>query len=248
MKKEKFERIFNFLKQQKKEQAYTSGELIIGDNKQKKIEILDTENNKDTNLKNLYDLASISKLFITAIILQLIEDNFKNISLDDKIYKFLPNFKSSNLTILDLLTHRVDFGIALGELRNKWKENFNNELTKYPVEINKINKTNYQNLGFIYLGKILEKIFERKIDVILIDFFKKLELFDTYTGNNLPQNYIYKPTEIINEEIIIKNTHDETARLMGGIAGNAGIFATTLDLFKFGQKWLNYEIVSDDFF
>lgn len=40
-------------------------------------------------------------------------------------------------------------------------------------------------------------------------------------------------------------THDETARTLGGLAGNAGVFSTAEDLVRFGRAWLDRDIVTN---
>jgi CubicO group peptidase (beta-lactamase class C family) len=56
-------------------------------------------------------------------------------------------------------------------------------------------------------------------------------------------------TQITASQLIsveIKNiTHDETARLFGGITGHAGIFATAPDLIKFAKLWLKNDTLKE---
>lgn len=54
------------------------------------------------------------------------------------------------------------------------------------------------------------------------------------------------PTEIVGETVVQSVTHDESSRRLGGIAGNAGVFSSALDLALFGKAWLEGRVVSRD--
>src|SRR6185312_11251335 len=63
----------------------------------------------------VYDVASITKLFTAALIKQLHEQG--KVSIYDRCALYLDNFHGSELTLLDLLTHRANFGIRLSDYR-----------------------------------------------------------------------------------------------------------------------------------
>jgi CubicO group peptidase (beta-lactamase class C family) len=104
----------------------------------------------------------------------------------------------------------------------------------------------YENLPFLYLGQIIEKVTKKSLAEVFQDFLQKQGLNNTICGTKEDLLSIYSPpTERFNNQLIQNVTHDETARLLGGIAGNAGIFTSAHDLARFGQMWLDGTIVSD---
>ncbi len=77
--------------------------------------------------------------------------------------------------------------------------------------------------------------------------FTDLDLNNTHLGFVGQKDFISPPTEKKGQDIIQNVTHDESARLLGGLAGNAGVFASILDLVKFGQAWIDGKIVDQRF-
>jgi len=64
---------------------------------------LDEMQSKPTTEESLFRIASISKLFTAQAIMQLVENG--KLRLNEKVSKYLPNFKNTNITIRQLLTH-----------------------------------------------------------------------------------------------------------------------------------------------
>jgi len=192
-----------------------------------------------------FDLASITKLYTTALILSAQERGILNI--DDEVQKYLPVvFANSSLTITDLLTHRADIDVYLSNLR-KNPETFKESLFKVTVPEKAKKEAHYQNITFIYLGKLLENVYGKSLSDLFKDFFKENDLNNTYVGSVEAEKFNTPPTEVIKGKFIQNITHDENARLLGGIAGHAGIFASSKDLCKFGNLWLKGKIVARDY-
>jgi CubicO group peptidase (beta-lactamase class C family) len=203
-------------------------------------------NGKIEGDKNLiFDIASITKVFTTLLICRAIES--KKLKLSDVVSKFLLNFTKSPLTIYDLLTHKADFGVSMTDLRSKFTD-LKVGVSSMEIE-NCVNlESNYQNLTFLYLGNILEIIYKKSIGDIFREFFVELDLKETYCGDRLLGcNLEFAPTEVVNGELTIRQTHDESARAWGGIAGNAGIFSTVKDLGILAKNILDFKILSEKF-
>ncbi len=113
----------------------------------------------------VFAIASNSKAFTTAALAILVDE--KKIAWDDKVSKYLPDFQlydpwvTSELTIRDLVTHRVGLDTFSGDLL--WYET-----TYSPDEIlgrvrflprvsSFRTRYGYQNLMFIAAGKVVEK-------------------------------------------------------------------------------------------
>ncbi|MBK6722649.1 MAG: serine hydrolase [Pyrinomonadaceae bacterium] len=113
----------------------------------------------------LFAIASNSKAFTTASLAILVDE--KKLSWDDKVSKYLPDFQmydpwvTSELTIRDLVTHRVGLDTFSGDLL--WYETTYSadEILKRVRFLPKVSsfrtRYGYQNLMFIAAGKVVEK-------------------------------------------------------------------------------------------
>ena len=100
----------------------------------------------------------------------------------------------------------------------------------------------YSDLNFIFLGKIVEVVSGMSLDVFAKKYiYEPLEMKDT-CYNPVDKNRC-APTEERNDPvvqgIVRGKVHDETAYILGGVAGHAGIFSTIKDMSKFLQMILN---------
>ncbi len=113
----------------------------------------------------VFAIASNSKAFTTASLAILVDE--KKLSWDDKVSKYLPDFQmydpwvTSELTIRDLVTHRVGLDTFSGDLL--WYETTYSadEILKRVRFLPKVSsfrtRYGYQNLMFIAAGKVVEK-------------------------------------------------------------------------------------------
>ena len=102
----------------------------------------------------------------------------------------------------------------------------------------------YSDVNMILLQLAIDSINRKSIDKYLtVNIYKPLNL---YTIAYKPLRYFSKsritPTEndkYWREQQLRGNVHDPSAAIMGGIAGNAGLFSNSLDLGVLGQMLLN---------
>lgn len=201
-------------------------------------------NSSQVTSDTLYDIASVTKLYTTAVILILYEQN--KIDIYDRCAVYSPIFEKSELTIVDLLTHRANFGIRLSEYRDKYQASFKTKIFEIVPPIKPSRGVYYENITFLYLGKIIEQITSKPLKEVFMELFNELGLKNTGLGLKSQNIFYSPPTEIRDDYIVQNTTHDESAALMGGIAGNAGIFASAADLAKFGNLWINEKIISKE--
>lgn len=202
------------------------------------------QNNRIVDCDTVYDVASITKLYTTALILRMVEDEI--IKLDDKVSKYLDGqaFSKSLITVRDLLSHRVDFGSMLPMHRKAFPNQFRSSLLQANMPSSRSDSIHYRNLGYIYLGYILENSAGIPIDEQMSLLFSDLGLSNTHTAISIANRNIKCPaTKTINGIVAENVPSDESARLHGGVAGNAGIFASAEDLARFGLAWLDYKVV-----
>ncbi len=116
----------------------------------------------------LFGVASNSKAFTTAAIAMLVDEGKMN--WDDKVVKYLPNFKMYNdyvtneFTVRDLVTHRSGLGLGAGDLmiwpdgsNFKPKDIVENLQFLKPVSAFRT-KYDYDNLLYIVAGEVIEKV------------------------------------------------------------------------------------------
>ena len=197
--------------------------------------------------QTIYDLASVTKLFTAAIVIRLHEAG--KLSIYDRAGDYLPNFHASGLQLIDLLTHRVDFGFGMSEYRAKYPtaEVLYNALTHVTPPARAAAGVTYANTGPFFLGLAAERVSGRTLGDLMHELFADLELQHTCTGPDIARQHIETPpTEMVDGRTIQGVTHDETARLLGGLTGHAGVFSTAEDLVRFGRAWLNGKIVKTE--
>lgn len=118
------------------------------------------------NENTVFAIASNSKAFTTAALAILVDE--KKIAWDDKVSKYLPEFQmydpwvTSELTIRDLVTHRVGLDTFSGDLL--WYETTYSpdeilRRVRYLKPVSSFRtRFGYQNLMFIAAGKVVEKV------------------------------------------------------------------------------------------
>lgn len=118
------------------------------------------------NKNTLYHIASISKTFTTASIMQLVKKNI--ISLDDKVSKYInwfsvknKNKDSKNITIRQILSHSsglVRDGSELDWNNGKFSSNLEDTFDKNSIIFENCTHFKYSNFGFSLLGEVIEKV------------------------------------------------------------------------------------------
>ena len=94
----------------------------------------------------------------------------------------------------------------------------------------------YSDLSFFLLNEMLKNLILPSFeDYLFTAFFEPLELKDTYFNPALKRVDLERvaPTEndtLFRRQVVHGYVHDPTAALMGGCAGNAGLFSTTRDM------------------
>jgi len=199
----------------------------------------------------IYDLASLTKVIATTTATMLCYD--RNLfSLDDPVSKYIPEFgnkEKGNITIKNLLLHNSGLPASLPFYKDAKNENeVLKEIYSCELSYKTGSKMVYSDLGMIVMGKIIEKVTGKSLD----DFYKE-EIFDplgmNHTYFNPPDSLKYKiaPTEIDNywrHRLIWGEVHDETASLLNGVAGHAGLFSIAEDISKLINVILNEGILN----
>jgi uncharacterized protein YbbC (DUF1343 family)/CubicO group peptidase (beta-lactamase class C family) len=195
-------------------------------------------------LDTIFDLASLTKVIATTpAVMQLVEQG--KVRLNDPVAKYLPEFAQNgkqDIMVRQLLTHYSGLEPDL-DLKTPWegKETaYNMAFAETPDEPAG-SKFTYSDINFIMLGALVERVSGETLDAYATQhIFAPLRM--THTRFLPPAAWRAKiaPTQYDENDHMLRGVvHDPTARRMGDVAGQAGLFSTADDLAKFAQALLN---------
>ncbi len=191
----------------------------------------------------IFDMASLTKVVATtSAVMKLIEKG--HLELDGPVSEYLADFSGGGkekVTIRHLMTHTSGLKPILPRTPfwtgqdAAYQLCVSQELTAEPG-------TNYRysDINFILLGELIERVsgipFE---DFVSEQIFQPLGMRDT--GFLPPSEKMDRiaPTEYWRGRMLHGEVHDPSANQMGGVAGHAGLFSTSLDLARFAKMLLN---------
>src|SRR5579875_3898415 len=194
-------------------------------------------------LDTIFDAASLTKVVATTpSVMKLFEQG--KIRLDDPVTKYLPEFQggTSDITVRLLMTHFSGLPPDV-ELSPRWsgyQTGIEKALTAKPIAPPGA-KFIYSDINFELMGEIV-----RRLSGMSLAQFAHQEIFGPLGMQEtefLPDPSLkprIAPTEINPDTGLPFRgvVHDPTARYMGGIAGDAGLFSTADDLAKYAEMIL----------
>jgi CubicO group peptidase (beta-lactamase class C family) len=199
----------------------------------------------------VFNLASITKQFTSVAVLQLVEQG--EISLQDSLQKFIPDFPSKGytITIENLLTHtsgipdylQLDFPGINMERWDFMPKQLIDSFKNYPLQFQPGTKFTYSNSGYYLLGYIIEQVSGQRYQSYIQDhLLKPLGLTHTYfdtSGIIIPNrvNGYWK------EGGQIKNV-DYWSPSIEYAAG--GLISNVEDLFKWHKGLYNHTILKKE--
>ena len=196
--------------------------------------------------RSRFDLASLTKVVATTTgAMKLYEDG--KLNLDARVVDYLPEFGQggkSDVRIRHLLTHSA----GLIPFRAFHREGITTrEALIDTIMAEKLlyepgTESRYSDLGMISLALVIEEITDRPFAEWMEDnVFQPLGMTDTGYRGHISDSAIV-PTELdesFRRRLIQGEVHDETAWILGGVSGNAGLFSTAEDLSKFAFMLVN---------
>ena len=190
--------------------------------------------------KTLFDIASLTKIVTTTAILILISRG--NLSLDDEIDGILKTEVFKGIKIRHLLSHVSGLRLSLGSMKEKSKEEMERIILGAGPATKPAEAIWYADQGYYLLGKIIEIISEKHLDVFFKEeIFLKLKMENTIFNPTVEIKNSIAPTEDCpwRNKLVWGEVHTESAHKLGGISGYAGLFSAAEDLIKIGSFWLN---------
>jgi CubicO group peptidase (beta-lactamase class C family) len=190
-----------------------------------------------------WDVASLTKVVATTPALMLLVEQGK-VALDSPVVRYLPEFNSpgtSSITVRHLLTHTSGLRATL-PLREAPDSAaaLRMVLTTVPV-VPPGTRMVYSDLNAILLGEIVRHVSGQTLDAFVTRAI--------YAPLSLDQQMLFRPPRRMESRIAPTNlwhghpiagvVNDPSAGKLGGVSGNAGVFATGRALASFAQFMLN---------
>lgn len=191
----------------------------------------------------VFDLASVSKLFTSITVVQLIEQGV--VGLEEPVAAYLPEFAAKGkeaVTVSQLLAHTSGFASWLplwsahSDKAARIKAVMDQPLDHPPGEVYL-----YSDLNLISLGVMVERLTGQRLDTVVRDRVTA-PLGMLRTGYNPRDRGATAATEyqtVPPRAMVRGEVHDENSWSLGGVAGHAGVFSTVDDLAVLSQALLN---------
>ena len=201
------------------------------------FEIKSSVDGRQLTDQTLFDMASVTKIVVTTS-LAIIAIDKGLLFPSDLVSKFFPVPEDKkNLTVRHLLTHTIGIGHKSLLGSNGVYEYIQKYILGIPSDIPIGTNVRYSCPGFILLGRILETVFQKKLDAA----------FYAYVAIPLGMNAsVFLPDRA--KDIVNANLHEDkkgivndyNCRYLGGICGNAGLFSNLADMTIYAKSLLAY--------
>lgn len=220
-----------------------SGAVLLVGNSQKNLFLHATGRGgfgseaKPLRTDTLFDVASLTKVFATTpAVIRLLDQG--RLSLLDPISNWFPEFSRSNITVLNLLTHTS----GLSDLPLDSHEPLSKGISRAARQAGKIpagSRFLYADINFILLGNLVRRITSYDLDEYCQDaFYRTMGMGRTGFNPSVSDGNIASTLGGKNGALN-GVAQDHNARLLGGVAGHAGLFSTAEDLATFVRMLLN---------
>ncbi len=172
----------------------------------------------------IFDLASITKLFTTVVVLSLVDRGA--LDLDASIAGY-----PEGVTLRRLLTHTAGLPPEERATHGATPERARALVLAVRPEVAPGTVHRYSDLGPVLAGWVAETVTGQPLDALVHRYVTgPLGLADTGYRPDPALRQRIAPTEYSTGVV-----HDEMAAALGGVAGHAGLFATAADLARFGE-------------
>ncbi len=198
----------------------------------------------------LFDLASLTKVIATTPMAMLLYQRGL-LDLDAPAAAILPEFtrdaekdpRRHEVTIRMLLAHSS--GLPAYEklfLKAQTRDELLHAAFTMPLSADPGSRAEYSDIGFILLGVALERLADESLDRFCQrEIFASLGMVNTAFNPPKEVRAQIPPTaddRIFRHRIIQGEVQDENASVLGGVAGQAGVFSNAADLARFAHAML----------
>jgi len=204
--------------------------------------LADSNDRRPMRADTVFDLASLTKVVATTTVTLALAGRGE-LKLSDPVAGYLPDARACHdgqVTIAHLLTHTS--GLPGRRQFYRWygsRAELLRDLRQTPLDVPPGSRVAYSDPGFMLLGEVVEAVAGEPLDAAVRRLVTgPLGLTATGFRPNGPAQR-FAATECRADGTAWTGTvHDENARLMGGVAGHAGLFAPAADLAGFAAWWV----------
>ena len=213
------------------------------------------------NDSSVFDLASLSKQF-TAMGIMILKEK-KQLSYDDKVTKFFPDFPYDNITIRQLLTHTSGLPSYEDQFAKYWdhkKIAHNSDVLdmlakrKDTLFFKPGTKWKYSNTGYVVLASIIDKVWGMDYDKFMMKYiFQPLGMNHSFIYNTrrstekVPENYAlgFVYSDSLKKYVLPDDLPKyDYVYYLDGIVGDGCVNSTIVDLFKWDRALYSNNLVS----
>jgi CubicO group peptidase (beta-lactamase class C family) len=191
----------------------------------------------------VFDLASLTKPVATAVaIMQLAERGM--LGLDMPAAHYWPAFgtnEKAGITIRQLLAHvsGLPAGVSSARALRSRAAVLADIVAMAPVATPGT-RVRYSDVNYVVLGEIVRRVSHRPLDAWCAEHvFGPLGMTSATFRPAAPLSARVAPTVVRDGRLLRGRVHDPVAAALGGVAGNAGLFASADDLARFARMLLN---------
>lgn len=204
----------------------------------------------------LFDLASLTKVMATTLVtLRLFDRGRLDLFYPLSRYMEVPADKAG-ITLFQILSHTAGFAAHfLLQASHADPEHSLQTILQSPLAAKPGSQVIYSCIGYILLGKLLEKLCEEPLDQLtqrwVLDplrmdrtgFCPRKSLDGQVAGSEADVEWFAATEWDPDKKIWLRGVvHDENARFLGGVSGNAGLFAPLEDCCSIAAALLNQPI------
>ena len=219
------------------------GAVLVAKNKkivyQNQVGYADFRKKTLINSESIFQLASVSKQFTAAAIMQLKEKN--KLKLTDSVNAYFPDFPFKNITIRNLLNHTSGLPKYFWVAEHEWKENKppTNKNLMAVLPISKAQRFfkpgrnfDYSNTGYFVLASIIEKVTGISFNQYLQkNIFEPLNMKNSYVYSY--QNDTIRKNQLKGYRLYRGWKHIKIGHTVNdAIVGDKNVYSTLEDLFK----------------
>lgn len=215
------------------------------------------EQNASVDDETRFDLASLTKVVATtSVAMAAVEQGF--LSLEDRVGRFVQAYgegEKESITIADLLLHQSGLPPYLRcEGAGMFSHEIREAIHTIPLDAPPRTRADYSCLSFITLQSILEQVLGQDLNTSFIKLVRnQIGLQEASFVPSQQERGSIAPTEtdtdwrdpyrrMARATYLQGDVHDPLAFMLGGISGNAGLFAGIDDMAKFAQTLLQVHL------
>lgn len=208
----------------------------------------------------VFDLASLTKVVATLPAVLVLATRGE-LALDDRVASFLPGFRGERrdeVTVRHLLAHTSGLPAEF-PLWRRYADpgEANQALLSVPLEHPPGTATVYSDVGFMLLGRVVTAITGARLDASVADLvtgplgLTRTRFRPAGSPDQADQGQAHQDQDQAaatepqpDGSALAGVVHDENARLLGGVAGHAGLFAPAADLARYLERaWLSDDLL-----